>query len=203
MYLPPSVILPEVFYTYGNEYYYSTNLASYVGYYHKDKYGNAYTGKTHTGNSQKLNPAFKGSNPIPVDLGISTLANEYNGLNQNPQGTLGLTLPPNDSLPPTSDDYNQTYYTRYIIEYKLSSQLYIAETNKGTFFQYFNSNFSKYFTFAEVLWKISGPLYDVKENGILLQGGVIDSNLRSIQQTQKIIPGIERYFTDLTLYYKS
>ena len=107
------------------------------------------------------------------------------------------------SLPPTSDDYNQTYYTRYIIEYKLSSQLYIIETNKSTFFQYFNSNFSKYFTFAEVLWKISGPLYDVKENGILLQGGVIDSNLRSIQQTQKIIPGIERYFTDLTLYYKS
>ncbi len=69
-------------------------------------------------------------------------------------------------------------------------------------YEYFNSNFSKYFTFAEVLWKISGPLYDVKENGILMQGGVIDSNLRSISEARKLIPGIENYLTNLTLYYK-
>jgi len=202
MYLPPSVILPEIFYTYGNEYYYATNLANYVGYYHKDKYGNAYTGKTHTNDSQKLNPAFNSSNPTPVDLGISTLANEYNSLDLNPQSSIGLSLPINDSLPPTSEDYIQTYYVRYIIEYKLSSQLYIIETNKTTFYQYFNSNFSKYFTFAEVLWKISGPLYDVKENGVLMQGGVIDSNLRSINEARKIIPDVQKYFTDLMLYYR-
>jgi len=65
MYLPPSVILPETFYTYGNEYYYATNQAFYVGYYHKDKYGNAYTGQTHTNDSQKLNPAFNKRNPTP------------------------------------------------------------------------------------------------------------------------------------------
>jgi hypothetical protein len=202
MYLPPSVILPEIFYTYGNEYYYATNQAFYVGYYHKDKYGNAYTGKTHTNDSQKLNPAFNKSNPTPADLGISTLASTYNVLDSNPQSSIGLSIPPNDSLPPTSDEYNQTYYTRYILEYKLSSQLYIIETNKSTFYEYFNSNFSKYFTFAEVLWKISGPLYDVKENGILMQGGVIDSNLRSISEARKLIPGIENYLTNLTLYYK-
>ena len=202
MYLPPSVILPETFYTYGNEYYYATNQSFYVGYYHKDKYGNAYTGKTHTNDSQKLNPAFNKSNPTPADLGISTLASTYNNLDLTPQSSIGLSIPPNDSLPPTSDEYNQTYYTRYILEYKLSSQLYIIETNKSTFFQYFNSNFSKYFTFAEVLWKISGPLYDVKENNILIQGGVIDSNLKSINEARKLIPGIENYLKDLTLYYK-
>jgi hypothetical protein len=202
MYLPPSVILPETFYTYGNEYYYATNQAFYVGYYHKDKYGNAYTGQTHTNDSQKLNPAFNKRNPTPADLGISTLASTYNNLDLNPQSSIGLSIPLNDSLPPTSDEYNQTYYTRYILEYKLSSQLYIIETNKSTFYEYFNSNFSKYFTFAEVLWKISGPLYDVKENGILMQGGVIDSNLRSINEARKLIPGIEDYLTNLTLYYK-
>ena len=202
MYLPPSVILPETFYTYGNEYYYATNQAFYVGYYHKDKYGNAYTGNTHTSDSQRLNPAFKVSNPPPVDLGISTLASAYNVLDSNPQSSIGLSIPLNDSLPPTSDEYNQTYYNRYILEYKLSSKLYIVETNKSTFYNYFNSNFSKYFIFAEVLWKISGPLYDVKENGILMQGGVIDSNLRSINEARKLIPGIENYLTDLTLYYK-
>jgi hypothetical protein len=45
-------------------------------------------------------------------------------------------------------------------------------------------------------------LYDVKENGILMQGGVIDSNLRSINEARKLISGIENYLTDLTLYYK-
>lgn len=202
MYLPPSVILPETFYTYGNEYYYATNQAFYVGYYHKDKYGNAYTGKTHTNDSQKLNPAFNKRNPTPADLGISTLASTYNNLDLNPQSSIGLSIPLNDSLPPTSEEYVQTYYTRYILDYKLSSQLYIIETNKSTFFEYFNSNFSKYFGFAEVLWKISGPLYDVKENGILMQGGVIDSNLRSINEAKKLIPGIENYLVDLTLYYR-
>ena len=202
MYLPPSVILPEVFYTNGGEYSYVLSGIDYIGYFHKDKYGNAYSGKVHDSTSQKLIANFTTSTPNP-NINPSTQASSYNTLDLNINSHVGLTLPPNNSLPPTSDDYNQTYYTRYIIEYKLSSQLYIIETNKSTFFQYFNSNFSKYFTFAEVLWKISGPLYDVKENGVLLQGGVIDSNLRSIQQTQKIIPGIEKYFIDLTLYYKS
>jgi hypothetical protein len=45
-------------------------------------------------------------------------------------------------------------------------------------------------------------LYDVKENGILIKGGVIDSNLRSIDQAQKTMPSIRDYLKDLTLYYK-
>ena len=73
---------------------------------------------------------------------------------------------------------------------------------KGTYFTYVNSNLSKYFNNVELLWKISGPLYDVKENDILMKGGVIDSNLRSIDQAQKNMPGIRDYLTDLTLYYK-
>jgi len=55
---------------------------------------------------------------------------------------------------------------------------------------------------VEVLWKIYGPLYDKKENGILIQGGVIDSNLRSIQEASKKISGIGNYLNDLLLYYK-
>ena len=202
MYLPPSVILPEIFYTYGGEYYYPTTPSFYVGYYHKDKYGNAYTGKTHTNDSQKLNPAFTTSLPVE-NLGTNTLANTYSNLDLSSQNYFSMALPSNDSLPPTSEEYVQTYYTRYILDYKLSSQLYIIETNKSTFFEYLNNtNFSKYFGFAEVLWKISGPLYDVKENGVLMQGGVIDSNLRSINEARKLIPGIENYLVDLTLYYK-
>jgi len=202
MYLPPSVILPEVFYTNGGEYYYSNQII-YVGYYHKDKYGNVYTGKIHDNTSQKLIPAFNLSSPLPSEIGISTLANTYNNLDLSPQSSFGLQPPINDSLPPTNEDYIQTYYTRYIIEYKLSSKLFIVETSKSTYFTYFNSSFNSYFNFAEVLWKISGPLYDVKENGVLIQGGVIDSNLRSINTASNKISQISSYLNDLTLYYKS
>jgi hypothetical protein len=113
-----------------------------------------------------------------------------------------LSLPTNDSLPPTVGDYEKTYYTRYILEYKLSSQPYFIETSKPTYFTYVNGADSKYFNNVEVLWKIAGPLYDQKENGILMQGGVIDSNLKSIQQARKTILNIERYLTDPLLYYK-
>lgn len=202
MYLPPSVILPEVFYTNGGEYYYSNQII-YVGYYHKDKYGNVYTGEIHDNTSQKLIPAFNLSSPLPSEIGISTLANTYNNLDLSPQSSFGLQPPPSNSLPPTNEDYIQTYYTRYIIEYKLSSQPFIVETSKSTYFTYFNSSFNSYFNFAEVLWKISGPLYDVKENGVLIQGGVIDSNLRSINTASNKISQISSYLNDLTLYYKS
>lgn len=201
MYLPPSVILPEVFYTGGGEYYYATNYIDYVGYYHKDKYGNAYSGKTHTEESQKLNPAF-GGKQTPPDLGSTVNASIYSNLDNNINQHTGLSLPTNDSLPPTAGDYEKTYYTRYILEYKLSSQPYFIETSKSTYFSYVNGFDSKYFNNVEVLWKITGPLYDQKENGILMVGGVFDSNLKSINQARKTINGIEKYLTDPLLYYK-
>ena len=77
-----------------------------------------------------------------------------------------------------------------------------TSTGYQLLFVYKNGSQSTYFNFVEVPWKISGPLYDVKENDILMQGGVIDSNLRSIQQANKTIPGIDLYLTNLTLYYK-
>ena len=62
---------------------------------------------------------------------------------------------------------------------------------------YYNKD--NFFKFVEVPWKISGPLYDDPNVG---EKGVIDSNLRSIKTASQTIPGIERYFTDLTLYYR-
>jgi hypothetical protein len=57
-----------------------------------------------------------------------------------------------------------------------------------------------FYNTAEVLWKISGPLYDIKQGNLLVQGGIIDSNKRSIQDAEKTMPGITNYLNNLTLY---
>jgi hypothetical protein len=204
MYIPPNKIDPRVYYTNGGEYYYASNLTNYVGYYRKDVNGRAYAGKELTVNSPQLTPSIivRSSPPPNINLG-SSLSTTYLSISRNTkQSLIESSNPIPDSLPPTQQEYDQTFYTRYFLEYLLSSKSIIVEVNKGTYFNYVNSNLRKYFNNVELLWKISGPLYDVKENGILMKGGVIDSNLRSIDQAQKTMPGIRDYLKDLTLYYK-
>jgi hypothetical protein len=204
MYIPLNKIDPKIYYTNGGEYYYASNLTNYVGYYRKDTNGRSYAGKELTVNSPKLIPSFTISDsPSPnINLG-SGLSTTYFSISKNTKQQLLESFNPiPDSLPPTQQEYEQTFYVRYFLEYLLSSKPIIVEVNKGTYFTYVNSNLNKYFNNVELLWKISGPLYDVRENDILMQGGVIDSNLRSTQQAQKTMPGIRDYLTDLTLYYK-
>ena len=204
MYIPPNKIDPRVYYTNGGEYYYASNLTNYVGYYRKDTNGRAYAGKELTVNSPQLTPSIivRSSPPPNINLG-SGLSTTYLSISRNTkQSLIESSNPIPDSLPPTQQEYDQTFYTRYFLEYLLSSKSIIVEVNKGTYFNYVNSNLRKYFNNVELLWKISGPLYDVKENDILMKGGVIDSNLRSINQAQKTMPSIRDYLTDLTLYYK-
>jgi hypothetical protein len=204
MYIPLNKIDPRVYYTNGGEYYYASNLTNYVGYYRKDTNGRAYAGKELTVNSPQLTPSIivRSSPPPNINLG-SGLSTTYLSISRKTkQSLIESSNPIPDSLPPTQQEYDQTFYTRYFLEYLLSSKSIIVEVNKGTYFNYVNSNLRKYFNNVELLWKISGPLYDVKENNILIQGGVIDSNLRSINQAQKTMPSIRDYLTDLTLYYK-
>lgn len=200
MYIPKGKLNPTVFYTEGGEYYYSTTRTYYVGYYHKDDFGRAWTGREHTVESILL---YAGTTKtFTPNVNVSSFeANEYtNLLSKAKTNPLSVKLPPNDSLPPTEEDYNKTYYTRYILEFLLSTKPVYAEVSKDTYYTLLNGDSKKYFNFAEVLWKVSGPMYDVKENGVLLKGGIVDSNKRSIHSASATIKGIAGYLKDLTLY---
>jgi hypothetical protein len=204
MYIPKSKLDPQIYYTPGGEYYYSTTRSEYEGYYHKDLNGRAYTGKQHTNESILLIPGFE-SSPIDVNINkANAIVSQYTNTNSvfNNSLSVSVPIPPSDSLPPTQQDYEQSFYVRYIMQYKLSKQPVFVEVNKITYYQYFNTSNKKYFNFVEVPWKISGPLYDVKENNVLVEGGIIDSNLRSIDMANRIMPGVRNYFTDVTLYAK-
>jgi hypothetical protein len=204
MYIPIGKIDPQVYYTEGDEWYYSTTRTSYVGFYRLDFYGRAWAGKNFTSQSPQLIKPPKTTQPIPASVNTTDqTANQYSNIlnKSNLKQPYLSEIPISDSLPPNQDEYTLGYYVRYILDLKLSTQPYIIEVNKSTYFSYVNSSQNTYFNNVEVLWKITGPLYDVKENGILMEGGVVDSNLRSIQKASQTIKGIEKYFTDLTLYY--
>jgi hypothetical protein len=203
MYIPKGKLDPNIYYTNGGEYYLSTTKTDYKGYYHRDLLGGIWTDKEHSVNSIKLISLTENIPPTPSNINISnSISSAYYSVSKssNKPTPKQVDLPPNDSEPPTQQDYQQTYYTRYIVQYKLSSKPIYVEVNKNTYFSILNSTESKYFGMVEVLWKIYGPLYDKKENGVLIQGGIIDSNLRSIQEANKTMPGIADYLNNLTLY---
>jgi len=203
MYIPKSKLDPQIYYTPGAEYYYSTTKSNYEGYYHKDLNGRAYTGKTHTPESIQLIPFLFGS-LSNADINESNIvSNQYSTLKSNVSLDVAVPIPKNDSLPPTQQEYEQSFYVRYILQYKLSSKPLFVEVNRITYFQYLNTSYKKYFNFAEVPWKISGPLYDVKQGNVLVEGGIIDSNIRSREMANKIMPGVENYLVDLVLYAKT
>jgi hypothetical protein len=201
MYIPKGKLDPNIYYTDGGEYIVSTTGLYYVGYYHKDTLGGIWTDKTHSVSSIKLN--------LPKKNTLDTHINTFNGNSvvlatitkktQNPINT-NINQPLQNALPPTSEDYSKTYFTRYIIKYKLSSQSYFVETNKNEYYKLQQSSDQKYYYFAEVLWKISGPLYDIKQDNVLIVGGIIDSNKRSVQEAEKTVSDISSYLVDLTLY---
>lgn len=201
MYIPKGKIDPTLYYTEGGEWYYSTTRTPYIGYYHLDAYGRAWTGKEHTDQSLRLiKPPAK---IVPIDTNTSSRSSNYYSYLMNKTGknpVINSPLPDNDSEPPSIEDYEKSYYTRYILEYKLASLPTFIEVNKDTYFGIVNTPQNTYFNYVEVLWKISGPLYDQKQNGVLIQGGIIDSNKRSVESASKKIPGIKNYLTDLTLY---
>ena len=206
MYIPKGKLDPNIYYTNGSEYVLSTTLTEYKGYYHKDLLGGVWTGKEHSENSIKLVSLTSNIPPIaPYINSESSTSLVYYNISQisNKSTPQQVSQPENNSLPPTEADYQKTYYTRYILSYRLSSSpLAFVEVNKQTYYSILNSLEAKYYNMVEVLWKIYGPLYDKKENGVVMEGGIIDSNLRSIQETRKTIPDISTYLYDLTLYAK-
>jgi len=203
MYIPLGKLNPTVFYTSGNEYALATTGISYVGYYHKDTLGGVWTDKEHTLNSISLISYTERNNrPEYINIQGEVSAEYYKISKSNKDNPLSSNLPVSDTLPPTQEDYDKTYTTRYILSYKLTSQPVYIEVNKNTYNNTMNSSDKMYFEGVEVLWKISGPLYDIKQNNILIQGGIIDSNTRSIQQAEQTMSGVSNYLNNLLLYAK-
>jgi hypothetical protein len=190
MYISPSNII-ETDHTTGNQFVVKSTQVPYSGFYHKDKFGKYWTGQTHTEDSKQLTKLFKD----PVFTLYSNPPSAY--LNLNP-----IIIPNNnlqsDFISPSDDDYNNGYFLRYFFKFNNSIDPKFVEVNKDTFKKTLQiTNINLLYSGASMIWLLMGPINDIyDENNIRIQPGVKDTNLRSIQETEKLLENISLYVTD-------
>jgi hypothetical protein len=203
MYIPISNIV-ETGYTQGSQYTLPDG-SNYKGFYHKDNVGRYWTGKEHNMSSIQLTNLVGNISNTPIDLNFISKNNPiskkftkiYDQNNDSP-------LLKNDIIQPTSEDYEKGYFTRYIAQLKASinPENNIVELNQNSFDTASrNGNVIRAYRFAIFKWKIAGPFYDLYRGDIRIEAGIIDTNLRSLQDVEKkSIHGITLFLKDPTQF---
>jgi len=200
MYIPISNIV-EVDYTDGFKFVVELTQQKYVGYYHKDKSGNYWSGQTHTESSIKLTDISNSGDTLSSNdiAKLNYLNIGYNKL--NPKVLPNTSIQP-DFIYPTAQDYINGFFIRYVVKPIISTQ-------PTDFIEITNSKYSSIIQSNDLLilykptsflWKLTGPLYDVYKDNIRMASGIIDTNKRSIAEAEKFIPNLSLYFTDLTQF---
>lgn len=200
MYIPISNIV-EVDYTDGFKFVVESTQQKYVGYYHKDKSGDYWSGQTHTESSIKLTDISNSGDTLSSNniAKLNYLNIGYNKL--NPKVLPNTSIQP-DFIYPTAQDYINGFFIRYVVKPTISTQ-------PTDFIEITNSKYSSIIQSNDLLilykptsflWKLTGPLYDTYKDNIRILSGIIDTNKRSIQEAEKFIPNLSLYFTDLTQF---
>ena len=200
MYIPKGKIESKYYYTDGGQYKLSTNV-EYVGFYHKDVYGNIWSGKEHTNESVQLTLFLPN---VYTDSNTASNNNtiQYNKINQT-ANILGANAKQiiSSNFSVNNTDYNNGYKARYFIKYNASTQLKIEELSQSSY-NNLVSNPSEYhtimYTLVKLLWRVRGPLEDQYKNNILIRPGVYSSNKRSVSEAEKTCPRISLYLSNLT-----
>lgn len=198
MYISPSNIV-ETGYTQGNELFNSLG-EYYKGFYHKDNQNRYWTGKEHTNSSIKLTKTVSNNNTI--DIYKNNIVSQ--GFTKIYKNKLDTPFIKNEIIQPTYDDYDKGIFTRYVTQLKSTThpESNIAEINKITFDKISKDiNILKTYRLASFGWKISGPLNDVFENNIKIESGVLDSNLRSLQDVEKVILNLTSFIKNPIQFY--
>ena len=187
MYISKSNIV-EVGYTYGQRFLLSDNKF-YIGAYHKDKFGNWWTGENHTPSSIRLTEflAVVPNDPSYITTNLKFKDRFNTKLNNNSYS--------NEFIQPTEDDYIKGYFTRYIAKNNASSTLTFIEVTKSTYDNMLKDQ-SPFYSIVALLWKLTGPVNDQFEDNIRIKSGIKDTNLRSIQQAEKTLKDLSLYLTD-------
>lgn len=107
-----------------------------------------------------------------------------------------ITYVPN----PIDSDYQRGWITRYFVQKTNDINSPIYEIDVSNTVKYGKN---PYLNLVSIKWRISGPpnsKYD--ESGRLLDKGVIESNISSIQTVIQIIPNLKRYLPNLLQFYR-
>lgn len=101
---------------------------------------------------------------------------------------------------PTTDDYIKGIMHRYFVAKAndLHSQIY--EVTPAEYKQFKKNPF---YVTATMRWKITGPLNNIYDRGILKNRGVVDFNMVSYQEIQRIMPRIDTKISALNQFHKT
>lgn len=91
---------------------------------------------------------------------------------------------------PNDEDYKTGYYTRYFFRKTNDLSDPIREVTKKEYIRVLKTRAGHFNTSMILEWKISGPKYDVIEDGKTVQTGIIDTNRRTLHIKEKTFPGI-------------
>jgi hypothetical protein len=172
------------------------NGKEYVGLYYTTFDGKSFTG---------ANPTVGPSTPLIV---VSSKSDFIQGddisnikyKNTNPQSPTLLINPTPFTPSPTEEDYKTGKITRYIARQRNGTQFKVMEISKQTHEDLINlrggANYSLWRSIA-IFWQISGPLHNEKINNITTRAGIVDTNQRILNNTEKAFVGIKQYLSDL------
>jgi hypothetical protein len=173
----------------------------YSGPYYTTFKGESFTG---------INPTSGSSLPLintplmtdSVNLDIDTIKKiEYNALNSS--SDINLINPTPFTPRPTEADYRIGKITRYLARQRSGTTFRIMEIDKATYDAFQNNNTKDNYSLwksISIFWQISGPLRNERINNITTRAGIIDTNQRVLDNTEKNFIGIKQYLTNLTQF---
>ena len=195
MYISPSQII-ETGYTQGDILAITYNQQLYKGFYHKDNQGRYWSGKDHTESSMLLSYLPPSSSEITLNTVAKDNSISY-PFSKRFDYDLDTPLIKNDFVVPTESNYAKGFFVRYFAQLKNSTQPYIVEVKYDTYSTFpLNKNITDHYITTVLLWQLTGPVNDVYSDNIRTTPGIKDTNLRSIQESEKTFPGLSLYLTD-------
>jgi hypothetical protein len=196
MYVPLSNI-KSTGYTNGYEFIYKTNAQPYTGLYFIDTKDKVYTGLTSTNDSVELIRVTSLNNKDQQNFDVY-------GTLLEPKKIPNTVISP-DYIIPTENDYNKGYFIRFLLKPTISSlpnDFVEVKFNKYNLVSQ-EPDLQLLYQFVNVIWKITGPWYDIYDGNIRTRTGIIDTNKRAIDEAEKTIPNVSLYFTDLRQFGSS
>ena len=193
-YIPKSLTNNNLF-TNGGEFIDSTGKP-YSGYYHQLFDGKIYSGKT------PLEPTKRLLTTIPRDESPNQVPNtpnnlEYSRLNPKNQELFEYGKNPTAFIPqPKGEDYRRGQIERYFAKKRNETPSRILEINQSTYNDIITQSGEYNYALWQVVkifWKINGPLRDTRNPNGTITAGIVDTNQRLVNFTNREFRGIKQY----------
>ena len=197
-YIPKSLTNNNLF-TNGGEFI-DINGKAYSGPYHQLFNNSIYSGNTPLDPTKKLlirTPRDESPNQV-----VNTPTNlEYSNLRPQNQELFEYGKNPTSFIPqPKGKDYKRGQIERYFAKKRNETPSRILEINQLTYNDIITQSGEYNYALwqvVKVFWKITGPLRDTRNPNGVVTAGIVDTNERLVNFTNKEFRGIKQYLSNL------